>query len=426
MIPESQLLLYKSITRRYLLAVSIIAFLSVSAFFTLRSALSDSDSTAYIVNLSGRQRMLSQHIALDAHRLYIQRFVNQQPDESYLTLMDRNIGDMRRANRQLSSGLLNSDDIVNLSPTIRDMYFGNMDMHNRVNRYLDQATQILNGDDPAQILASVEWINAHSEQLLTDLNAIVNQYQTESEERLYLIEQLEKVVLFTTLTILILEVLFIFRPMAKEVISSKTSEAKTLANLQDLVEIRTIKLEKSNQKLQKMASHDPLTGLRNRLTLEADIERMISNFNSHGGPFAVAMIDIDHFKLINDNHGHLAGDQVLKTLAKVLADSLRESDRVYRAGGEEFVLILQRLSESEATSKLEHLREKINQYGFEFEGRRITLSISLGLFHSDMFAASTPNDIMRSVDEALYHSKNTGRNRLTLASSRPVFVPNPS
>lgn len=423
MVPESQLSLYKSITHRYLIAVLIIAVLSVAAFITLQLALNDSDSTAQIVNLSGRQRMLSQHIALDVHRLFRAKYVNHQSGEEYQTQLKKNIIDMRKANHQLSTGVLGDDQIVNLSPTISAMYFGKMHLNDRVNQYLDRATEVVNGADPVMVQRSIEWVDEQSEQLLIDLNAVVNQYQIEGEDRLYFIEQQEVVVLITTLTILVLEILFIFRPMAREVLASKASEAKTLANLQDLVEIRTIKLEKSNKKLQELASHDPLTGLKNRLTMEADIEQMISNFNSHGGAFAVAMIDIDHFKSINDNHGHLAGDHVLKQVSKLLADSFRESDRVYRAGGEEFFIILQRLTETEASDKLERLRQIISQHEFEFDDQKIGLTISLGLYQTDMFAVMTPNDIMRRVDEALYYSKNSGRNRLTLARRKAAKQP---
>jgi two-component system cell cycle response regulator len=425
-IPDNQLTLYRSITRRYLLAVLIIAFLSGVAFYTLQSALSDSDSTAHIVNLSGRQRMLSQHIALDAHRLHKARFVRKQSIEEYQSQMARNISDMRDANRRLSSGVLSSDSIVNLSPTVRDMYFGEMDVHNRVIKYLEKATQILESDDSDLALESINWIDERSEQLLKDLNKIVNQYQLEGEGRLLFIEQLEVAVLLLTIIVLTMEVLFIFRPMAKEVIAARSSEARTLENLQDLVELRTIKLENSNKKLKELASHDPLTELRNRLAMEMDLERLIDQYRVHSSPFAVAMVDIDHFKVVNDNHGHPAGDHVLKLLSSLFKDGVRESDHVYRSGGEEFIIILHRLSLADASGKMEQLRINVSKHHFDWKGQAIPMTISLGLYHTELFDVATHHELMITVDEALYKSKNNGRNRLTLASQMSYQPPEPA
>lgn len=415
-LPQDQFKLYRSITRRYLLAVMIIAFLSGVAFYTLKTALNDFDSTAYIVNLSGRQRMLSQHIALDAHRLHEQKFIASKPYENTTSLMSRNISDMRKANKQLSSGFLENRKVVDLSPTLRELYFGDKDVYNRVNDYLDKATLVLESPSAERVKTAIAWIDDNSEQLLKDLNTIVNQYQAEGEERLAFIERLEIGVISTTLLALLLEILFIFRPMAREVIASRTAEAKTLNNLQDLVELRTLKLENTNKKLKKIASLDPLTGLRNRLTLEIDIEKLISAFQEHKQPFTVAMVDIDFFKSVNDEYGHPAGDYVLKTLAHLFSEQTREYDHVYRAGGEEFFIILQRVSFEEANNKLEHLRQLVSEYEFHYEGQPISLTISLGVFHTELFPIRDPHELFQVVDEALYHSKHSGRNRLTIAT----------
>ncbi len=115
---------YRSISQRYLLAVLIIALSSTAAYYTLQSVLSDSDSTAYIVNLSGRQHMLSQHIALDAHRFYDAKSVSENSQSKLTALMTRNISDMEDANKQLSSGLLSKNRSIYLSTSIRNMYFG--------------------------------------------------------------------------------------------------------------------------------------------------------------------------------------------------------------------------------------------------------------------------------------------------------------
>lgn len=230
---------YRATTRRYLLAVLIIALLCTTAYYTLQSALSDSDATAYIVNLSGRQRMLSQHIALDAYRFdQAQHTGNPFPD-AQLSLLQANIADMRRANAQLSSGVLSDTKTIVLSPQIRALYFGEMNLHARVNHYLDTAQALLHTQDDQTRYAYLSVIDQTSEPLLNDLNIAVQQYQKEGERRLASIEDLELLVWIATLITLVLEVLFIFRPMAGLIVTSQKALEQTMGSLETLVERRT-------------------------------------------------------------------------------------------------------------------------------------------------------------------------------------------
>lgn len=406
----SEKAIYRSTTRRYLLAVLIIALLSTSAYVTLQSALSGSDATAYIVNLSGRQRMLSQHIALDAHRFYQETFSNSGPDSEHVSRMKKNITDMGQANRQLSSGILTNSQTVNLSIPIREMYFGEMDLFSRVNHYLEVALKLQTSTDDEEKQAYLERIDSLSEQLLKDLDNVVKQYQIEGEERLATIEHLELVVWIATLMALFLEVLFIFRPMTALVASSQKSQARTLENLENMVELRTLKLEIANQKLKEIATNDPLTKLKNRLTFESDVESLIQASTRHHIPFALCIIDIDWFKKVNDTFGHPAGDRVLQELAALMKGATREYDHVYRVGGEEFILVLNRIQYQEAIARLETLRKKVEEYEFTHEGKPISITISAGLYHTSQFEFSRVQDIYRVTDCALYSAKSSGRN----------------
>lgn len=316
--PSNDKALYYSTTRRYLLAVLIIALLFTAAYFTLQSALSDSDTTAYVVNLSGRQRMLSQHIALDSYRLHQIYQTGQTPTDQNLSQMDNNIFDMRQANRQLSSGVLSKNKTVDLSSAIREIYFGEMNLYARVNRYLDIAQKLKTSSGNDDRLFYLSLIDSQSEQLLKDLNKAVQQYQLEGEESLSRIEDLELFVWLATLTALFLEVLFIFRPMVKLIVTSQREQERTLECLEEMVELRTLKLEIANKKLKEVATYDPLTKLKNRLTLENDVEVLITLSKKNHVPFALAIIDIDFFKEVNDGFGHLAGDYVLKELAVLM------------------------------------------------------------------------------------------------------------
>lgn len=408
--------LYRATTRRYLLAVLIIALLSTTAYYTLQSALSDSDATAYIVNLSGRQRMLSQHIALYAHRFDQAEHNGNTFSDTQYSLLQANITDMRRANAQLSSGVLSGTKTVVLSPQIRALYFGETNLHARVNHYLDTAQALLNTQDDQARHAYLDIIDQTSEQLLSDLNTVVQRYQVEGEHRLARIEDLELLVWITTLIALVLEVLFIFRPMVGLMVASQIAQEQTMESLEELVERRTQKLAIANKKLQEVATRDPLTQLKNRLTLEIDVENLIKASHQNHVPFALAVIDIDFFKQVNDSFGHPGGDYVLTTLSRLMTQMTREYDHLYRAGGEEFVLVLNRVQLREAAAVLEKIRSAIEAHPLDYEGRSIRVTISAGLCHSSQWGEIGAKDVIRIADEALYIAKNAGRNRIQLAS----------
>jgi len=404
------------ITRRYTLAVVIIALLSTGAFYSLKSVLNDSESTAYIVNISGKQRMLSQHIALDAHRAY--QYLLQQRDTEYgqaLLSLENRASEMLKANKKLSSGVLSPEFSVPLSDEIRLMYFGEMDLSLRVSHYGELALSIIGHPDLERTRQVLEQIDLMSEPLLIDLNKAVQQYQTEGEDRLTFLEKLETFVWLMTLLALTLEVLFIFRPMAKHVIESAESELKLLSSLQEQVELRTVKLERANQKLRELATRDPLTGLKNRLTLESDVEQLIKLYKRHRQDFGLALLDIDWFKTVNDTYGHDYGDYVLKQFAELLRNHVRDSDRVYRIGGEEFVIVFNRAQLQDLTHKLEELRELIATYPFKNEDKLTPISASFGLFHSSLFNEFNVKEIFKLADAALYESKVNGRNQVSIA-----------
>jgi diguanylate cyclase len=167
-------------------------------------------------------------------------------------------------------------------------------------------------------------------------------------------------------------------------------------------------LEEQRQK----ALIDPLTGLPNRAAWSERLDHEISQWQQHGNTLMLAMLDLDHFKRINDNYGHLAGDKVLKIIATVLRKRLRGTDFIARFGGEEFVLLLPSTVPAAGMKLLEHLRASIEACPFHFKGERVTITISMGLTafkpdeHSDL--------VLKRADQALYRAKNAGRNRVEL------------
>jgi len=167
-------------------------------------------------------------------------------------------------------------------------------------------------------------------------------------------------------------------------------------------------LEEQRQK----ALIDPLTGLPNRAAWSERLEHEIQRWQQHGNTLSLAMLDLDHFKRINDSYGHLAGDKVLKIIATVLRKRLRGTDFIARFGGEEFVLLLPATPPAVGAKLLETLRAAIEACPFHFKGERVTITISMGLAsfrvgeHSDL--------VLKRADQALYRAKNAGRNRVEL------------
>jgi diguanylate cyclase len=167
-------------------------------------------------------------------------------------------------------------------------------------------------------------------------------------------------------------------------------------------------LEEQRQK----ALIDPLTGLPNRAAWSERLEHEIKQWQQHGNTLSLAMLDLDHFKRINDNYGHLAGDKVLKIIATVLRKRLRGADFIARFGGEEFVLLLPATPPAVGAKLLETLRAAIEACPFHFKGERVTITISMGLAS---FRAGEHSDlVLKRADQALYRAKNAGRNRIEL------------
>jgi diguanylate cyclase (GGDEF)-like protein len=255
-------------------------------------------------------------------------------------------------------------------------------------------------------------MDALSTPLLKDLNSVVLQYQKEGEAKLSQIKNIETSIWALTLFVLLLEVIFIFQPMVHYMIKLSSKNEQTLKNLENLVELRTMHLEQSNQKLLDLASHDPLTGLRNRLNLEKDIENALEHYALHHAPFAVLMFDIDWFKKVNDTHGHDIGDLVLIEIAKILKNSVREGDHVYRAGGEEFVILLNRLSYEDTMRIAEKIRSEVAKHPFNCNGIKLKQTISGGVYHSSLTDTKNVKTLLKLVDEALYDAKESGRDQI--------------
>jgi len=183
----------------------------------------------------------------------------------------------------------------------------------------------------------------------------------------------------------------------------------------------SLALVSRSQKLLRMATSDPLTGLFNRGYVDDRFAIELSRARRHHRQLALAVVDVDRFKLLNDTHGHSAGDAVLRNIGEIFRHSFRQSDTVGRYGGEEFVVILPEMNLQDARRKLESLRELVANTPIELnsEGEMVAVTISAGL-------AALPEDgndtteLFALADERLFQAKREGRNRV-VASPEPVL-----
>lgn len=161
------------------------------------------------------------------------------------------------------------------------------------------------------------------------------------------------------------------------------------------------------------ALRDPLTDTGNRIAMEQTLKREVDIARRTLQPLSILMVDIDHFKRVNDNHGHIAGDEALKAVASALKDSLRNVDMVFRYGGEEFMVLLSGTSREAASIVGERLRMAVLGIQYLVENRAIELSVSLGC--ASLLPGESMDSLLRRADNALYVSKRDGRNRLSMA-----------
>ncbi|MDQ3202610.1 MAG: GGDEF domain-containing protein [Pseudomonadota bacterium] len=162
------------------------------------------------------------------------------------------------------------------------------------------------------------------------------------------------------------------------------------------------------------ALRDPLTDTGNRIAMDQTLQREIEMSRRHLQPLSLLMLDIDHFKHINDTHGHSAGDDVLRAVAASIKSQLRNVDMVFRFGGEEFLILLSNTGRDAAAMVGERLRFAAQARKYSADGNTIELTVSLGC--STLLPGESSESLLRRADSALYVAKREGRNRLAMAS----------
>jgi diguanylate cyclase (GGDEF)-like protein len=176
-------------------------------------------------------------------------------------------------------------------------------------------------------------------------------------------------------------------------------------------------LRSANEALRRLAFRDGLTGLYNHRSFQEMLEKELSRAQRYKRQLSLVMLDIDHFKKINDTYGHLQGDLVLKVIASKLESSLRKSSFVARYGGEEFALILPEADGSSAMVVAERCRRAVEQMTIQVGNHTIRATISVGATtYSPEMHVKDKTQLIEAADRALYNSKKTGRNKISFTA----------
>lgn len=171
----------------------------------------------------------------------------------------------------------------------------------------------------------------------------------------------------------------------------------------------SLHLERKTKEMAELLRMDPLTGTGNRLALESALKQAKERFDRYGTPVSMLMLDLDHYKQVNDKYGHTAGDRVLKALCDLLQTRLRKTDSLYRFGGEEFVILADNTSAEDARALAEAIRQRVAGATFSPTSG---LTVSIGV--AELRPAEDSDAWLRRADKALYAAKGSGRNQVSM------------
>ncbi len=183
---------------------------------------------------------------------------------------------------------------------------------------------------------------------------------------------------------------------------------------------RLLELRKSQEHLQKMALTDPLTKLGNRATFDMSIKQTAARSQRSGVPYSLLLIDLDHFKKVNDTYGHQVGDTILQLVADAIKTSARDSDICCRYGGEEFAVILPDTKAKNAEVLAERIHHQVTKISGRQPAERRPITVSIGISCASRRSNTNPDHLIEEADQALYLAKENGRNRTE--TWRPDYI----
>ncbi len=198
---------------------------------------------------------------------------------------------------------------------------------------------------------------------------------------------------------------YLVKPFDQHELKVRLRAARRILDLQ-------AELVRAREALRVQATHDALTGIWNRRAILDALGSELSRAIRGSSPLGVSLCDLDHFKRVNDSHGHATGDVVLQEAVRRMESEMRAYDSIGRYGGEEFLIVLPNCDEQRACGQVERLRAAVSREPIPYESGAVTVTASFGVTAWMPGATATPESLIHAADDALYQAKDTGRNRV--------------
>jgi diguanylate cyclase (GGDEF)-like protein len=375
-------------TLTYVVSLTIIAALSIFVHFTLDKIIIEQSASGKLINVSGQQRMLSQRTVLYTNE-YIARGIvtDKKKALSALKKMHKNYHYLLKEHFET----LKQNQVSPLSESMYALYFSEphnisrkmTEFSSLIKQVLDRPTTLL--DTPSNLEGSIFLLMA-KEQILNSLNITVKLYEVESNQKIHELRTTQQLMLIIIILTIFIEGLFFITPLS-------------------------IKSNRYSKNLHEEANHDYLTNLLNRRSFAVLAKQFVAISKRYHSDLSVISFDIDLFKSVNDKYGHDLGDKVIQNVAGTIQKNCRDSDSVFRFGGEEFLILLPKTSMSEAIKLAEKIRSTITNSPTLADKLIIEVTASAGVSQWDSQETNIESALKRA-DNALYQAKNQGRDRV--------------
>ncbi|MFT6345757.1 MAG: diguanylate cyclase (GGDEF)-like protein [Paraglaciecola sp.] len=375
-------------TLTYVISLTIIAALSIFVHFTLDKIIIEQIVSGKLINVSGQQRMLSQRTVLYTNE-YIARGVVTDKKKALFALnkMNKNYHYLLKEHFEK----LKQNQVSPLSEPMSALYFSEphniarkmTEFSSLINQILDRPRSSI--DTQSNLEGSIFLFMA-KEQILNSFNITVKLYEVESNQKIHELRTTQQLLLIIIILTILIECLFFITPLS-------------------------IKSNRYSKSLYEEANHDYLTNLLNRRSFAVLAKQFVAISKRYHSDLSVISFDIDLFKSINDKYGHDLGDKVIQNVAGTIQENCRDSDSVFRFGGEEFLILLPKTSMSEAIKLAEKIRSTITNSPTLADKLIIEVTASAGVSQWDSEEKNIESALKRA-DDALYQAKKQGRDRV--------------
>ncbi len=382
----------KVLTVGYIVALTLIAGMSLGAHFVVEHVITEQESVARVIGYAGRQDTLSQRSTL-----YLSKLAANPHDDITRQNLSAMIDILEQSHEGLTMGSKTMRIPSALPSNAYRVYFEEPEkLNDKMRDYISNVREIL--ALPAEELHEGHelYIRAYSFAVVPlheSLKLAVKAYERDADRRMNNLVGVQQIAIISILMVILIEAFLIFRPLVD-------------------------KVRAYSETLEKLASTDPMTGIANRWAFYQAVHKEFKRAKRHDRATTLMVLDLDHFKSVNDTYGHQAGDEVLKSSAKMIGDSLRSEDTFGRVGGEEFAVLLPETSIDQAkivADKILHmLRDNAIalKAGSDKETLHVTSSIGMAQFNAEEDV--NVEDLFQRADKALYKAKDAGRDRYVI------------